>query len=163
MKKLIGPLPLQVEAEHYRLGLYVGFYTRDEVIAWADAILVSSARPHPDVVELSLINHPDSEAIAEQIRGGYRGATDMRLPIVRLFEEMAAAVRCGAREPAKVAEQVYQVARSYVEVDLVPEALVVDEIFSPDCSWIAWIDTDPVEYLLEVLDRASCLLSHARS
>ena len=148
---------LRIEAEHYRLGMNVGFYTREQVIAWADSMLGTDAPPIPEIIELSLMNHPDVEEIVWQIRGGYRESADMRLPIARLFAEMAAGVRSGEREPERVARQVYGVAFSNYDMltDIAPDALVVDEYFSPYCHWI---EDDPVALLLEFLNRASCLL-----
>jgi len=78
-------LQLRIEAEHYRLGMNVGFYTIEQVVSWADSMLGADAPPTPEIIEFSLMNHPEVEEIARQLRGGYREPVDMRLPIARLY------------------------------------------------------------------------------
>lgn len=44
----------RLHAEVYRLGLISGFFTKDEVIEWADEVIAKERQPEQAIIELSL-------------------------------------------------------------------------------------------------------------
>ena len=64
-------MTVREQAEYYRVLLAMGLVRREDVIAWADRVVLESAGP-PEVIDVSLATHkPDHEvdALLQAVRG----------------------------------------------------------------------------------------------
>lgn len=95
------------QAEALRAGLLAGYVGPDDVIAWADGLLVSGDVPEPELIEVSLAVGKPIDELARALSAVRGKVCRPRLARV-ILGQMAAAVR---RDPATgrgVARQLFQ-------------------------------------------------------
>jgi hypothetical protein len=59
---------LKVQAEGYRLGLLSGYFTNDDVIAWADQVIVDEDHPCSEIIEVALGRKLNSLHLANRLK-----------------------------------------------------------------------------------------------
>ena len=59
---------LKDEAEIFRIGLIIGYFTKDDVINWADRIIETNENVEYEIIEISLLSNSSKADIASKLR-----------------------------------------------------------------------------------------------
>jgi hypothetical protein len=73
-------MEIKVQAEIYRLGLYIGFFQVKNVIEWADQLIEKLDQPPYEILEISLSNNATIASVCSKLTD-VKGKYDQVLPI----------------------------------------------------------------------------------
>lgn len=59
---------LKDEAEIFRIGLIIGYFTKDDVIKWADRLIETNGNVEYEIIEISLLSNSSKADIASKLR-----------------------------------------------------------------------------------------------
>ncbi|MQR94402.1 hypothetical protein [Fictibacillus phosphorivorans] len=73
-------MEIKVQAEIYRVGLFIGFFQVKNVIEWADQLIETLDQPPYEILEISLSSHSTRATMCSKLTD-VKGECDERLPI----------------------------------------------------------------------------------
>ncbi len=73
-------MEIKVQAEIYRLGLFIGFFRVKNVIEWADQLIEKLDQPPYEILEISLSNNATIASVCSKLTD-VKGECDEALPI----------------------------------------------------------------------------------
>lgn len=73
-------MEIKVQAEIYRLGLFIGFFRVKNVIEWADQLIEKLDQPPYEILEISLSNNATMASVCSKLTD-VKGECDEALPI----------------------------------------------------------------------------------
>ncbi|WP_416728696.1 hypothetical protein [Fictibacillus sp. JL2B1089] len=73
-------MEIKVQAEIYRLGLFIGFFKMKHVIEWADQLIEKLDQPPYEILEISLSSNSTIASVCSKLTD-VKGKYDQALPI----------------------------------------------------------------------------------
>ncbi len=97
---------LKTQAEVYRLGLLIGYFTNEDVINWADQVIAEEDQPAIEVIDIGFGKRLKRDDLA-RLLGEIKGEVEADLPFKIIFGLYSKQLKTNSRTPVETAKSLY--------------------------------------------------------